>query len=268
MTPTERVPFLRGATPRVIAHRGLDPAGPGNTLGAFRRALAAGADILETDARASLDGVAVLVHDAEVIDSAGRRHVVADERWEELASLELPGGESLLALADALRLLPDALITIDVKANAAILPVAAAVNDAGAQDRVLLTSFSERRRTATLRRVPGAATSASAARFVVALLAAHAGLPLIVRAALRGIDALQVPERALGLSTTEPRPLLLLRAGGREVHIWTVNEPERMALLLRRGVDGIVTDRSDLARTEIDAFRNEHSRARPNTPPT
>jgi glycerophosphoryl diester phosphodiesterase len=42
----------------------------------------------------------------------------------------------------------------------------------------------------------------------------------------------------------------LLRAAHRqgvEVHVWTVNEPETMRRLVRAGVDGIVSDRADVA---------------------
>ncbi|HJF50307.1 MAG TPA: glycerophosphodiester phosphodiesterase, partial [Brachybacterium paraconglomeratum] len=48
--------FLPGPRPRRIAHRGLALEAPENTLEAFRAALDAGADILETDTRATRDG--------------------------------------------------------------------------------------------------------------------------------------------------------------------------------------------------------------------
>ncbi|PPF74144.1 MULTISPECIES: glycerophosphodiester phosphodiesterase family protein [unclassified Rathayibacter] len=271
MRTPERPLALSGPTPRVIAHRGFGPPAEGNTLAAFERALAAGADLLETDARASLDGVAVLVHDAEVIDRSGRRHVVAATRWEELADLRLAGGARLASLEQALAALPRARFNIDVKSRDAIDPVVAAVSGAAAAERVLITSFSEIRRAAALRRLPGAATSASAVRFVVALVAAHLGAALPVRLALRGIDALQVPERALGLRVAEPRILARLRVTGCEIHLWTIDDPERMEQLLALGIDGLVTDRTDLARAAVDAFLSAR-RPRPqeprNTPPT
>ncbi|NQX06872.1 glycerophosphodiester phosphodiesterase [Rathayibacter sp. VKM Ac-2856] len=250
---TPRPPFLSGRRPRVIAHRGFGPHGEGNTLESFERALSAGADLLETDVRASLDGVAVLVHDEEVVDARGLRHRIADTRWEELAAIELPlSGERLLPLAEALRRLPGAHFNIDVKARGAVVPVVEAVLATGARDRVLITSFSESRRRAAVRLLPGVATSASAPRFVAALLGAHLRFAPLVRCALRGIDALQVPERAAGLQVTDPRILARLRSTGAEIHLWTINDPTRMRALLALGVDGLVTDRTDLARAAVD----------------
>jgi len=69
----------------------------------------------------------------------------------------------------------------------------------------------------------------------------------VMRRALRGLVAVQVPERALGLSVTTERMIDRLHSASVEVHIWTVNDPDRMRELLALGVDGIVTDRADLA---------------------
>jgi glycerophosphoryl diester phosphodiesterase len=64
---------------------------------------------------------------------------------------------------------------------------------------------------------------------------------------LSGVHAVQIPERALGGETTTPRLLRAFHAAGVEVHVWTINDPTVMRALLARGVDGIVTDRADLA---------------------
>jgi glycerophosphoryl diester phosphodiesterase len=112
---------------------------------------------------------------------------------------------------------------------------------------VLVSSFSERRRQAALQLLPGVATSASGPVFARALLAAHAGFTPLLRRILRDVDAVQIPERALGLATTTPAMVDRFHEAGVEVHIWTINDPNDMARLLDVGVDGIVTDRADVA---------------------
>ncbi len=44
-----------------------------------------------------------------------------------------------------------------------------------------------------------------------------------------------------------PARIRAFHAAGVEVHVWTINDPATMHHLLDCGVDGIVTDRADLA---------------------
>jgi glycerophosphoryl diester phosphodiesterase len=68
-----------------------------------------------------------------------------------------------------------------------------------------------------------------------------------MRRALRGVHATQVPERRGRLRIVTRRFVRAVQAAGAEVHVWTINEPADMRRLLGLGVDGIVTDRCDLA---------------------
>jgi len=247
-------PFFTPPRPRVLAHRGLALDAPENTPLAFARAIAAGAGYLETDVNASADGVAILSHDPDLGRLLGRPERIGALTAAELARLDLGHGEGFATLAEALDGFPEARFNIDVKDPAAVGPTADAVLATGAVDRVLITSFSGDRRRATVARLPGVATSASAAGFVRALLAGKAGFGPAVRRALRGVDAVQIPERALGLRATTPRMLRAFHAAGVEVHVWTVNDPVRMAALFELGVDGIVTDRPDLAIPTADRY--------------
>lgn len=49
------------------------------------------------------------------------------------------------------------------------------------------------------------------------------------------------------MRVTTDRIVGAMHRAGVEVHVWTVNSPARMHELLDLGVDGIVTDRADLA---------------------
>ncbi|HWK20042.1 MAG TPA: glycerophosphodiester phosphodiesterase family protein [Microbacteriaceae bacterium] len=233
--------------PRVLAHRGLAIDAPENTPLAFVRAIEAGALHIETDVHASSDGVAVVAHDADLSRVAGREDRLGALSARELAAIDLGHGQGVVPLADVLDGFPETRFNIDVKDPRAVEPTARAVLRTGALDRVLITSFSGARRSATIALLPGVATSASAGSFLAALIAGKVGLSPAVRRGLRGVDAVQIPEHALGMSTVTARAIRGFHAAGVEVHVWTINDPRRMRELFELGVDGVVTDRADLA---------------------
>ncbi len=239
--------YLSPATPRVLAHRGLAVDAPENTMLAFAHAIAAGAEYIETDVQASLDGVAVVCHDADLARVAGRDVRVDKLTFSELKRIDLGHDQGFCSLAEAIDAFPETRFNIDMKAAAAVAPAATAIRDLRAVDRVLVTSFSESRRRAAVAALPGVVSSASASRFASALIAARAGARRATARALQGLVAVQVPERALGVTITSRRMIDRLHNAGVEIHVWTINSPTRMAELLDLGVDGIVTDRADLA---------------------
>lgn len=239
--------YFEPAAPRVLAHRGLALEAPENTLLAFAHALGLGVTHIETDVHESADGVAMVAHDADLSRIAGRPERVGDLTVAELAALDLGEGQHVPTLAEALDAFPEARFNIDLKSGGAIEPTVDAIRAARAEDRVLLTSFSERRRRAALALLPGVATSASGPRFAAALLATVVRGGPFVRAALRGLHAVQIPTRAIGLNTVSPARIRAFHAAGVEVHVWTINEQAEMHRLLALGVDGIVTDRADRA---------------------
>jgi glycerophosphoryl diester phosphodiesterase len=76
-------------TPITFAHRGGRADAAENTLPAFRRALAAGARGLESDARLAADGEVVLVHDA-VARRGWRRRRVDQSTSAQLGEMDVP----------------------------------------------------------------------------------------------------------------------------------------------------------------------------------
>lgn len=233
--------------PRVLAHRGLAIDAPENTLLAFASAAAAGAAYIETDVHMTHDGVAVIAHDPTLRRVAARDVAVAQLTMAELRRVELGHGQAFCSLEEALDGFPDLRFNIDVKVEDAVAPTLAALERTRAAPRVLLTSFSDRRRRRLGEAGSGAVTSAGRAAVVRSLLVAGLGSAAALTTALRGAVALQVPERAGPLRVVTPRLVETAHRAGAEVHVWTVNDPVHMARLLDMGVDGIVTDRADLA---------------------
>ncbi|MDR6868209.1 glycerophosphoryl diester phosphodiesterase [Microbacterium resistens] len=252
--------YLSGASaPRILAHRGLttapggDPSVFDNSALAFAAAHAAGAEYVETDCRLTADGKVVLFHDETLErlldDPRPLREVEAAELEERFA-----GRGGLLTLSDALESFPTLRFNVDVKERAAA--EAAGIAVAPHAQRVLLTSFSDATRRAAVeaaRRAGGVAPAASPGQRTIALLRLSSLLrsKALARRILREVDAIQVPERFGPIRVLTPALLRLSHAAGVEVHVWTVNEPTRMAELIDGGVDGIVTDRVDLAITTL-----------------
>jgi len=242
----------------VLAHRGLvtsDAAADGiveNSFGAFSEAHAAGIEYVESDCHLTADGTVILFHDEDLRRVAGDPRRVAELTLPELEDVMADRG-GLVTLAQALEAFPTLRFNIDVKSDPAAVPAGRIV--APHADRVLLTSFSDRRRRAALEAAAGAdgrpATSAGSGTVarVIAAVAARSGR--MVSRLLRGVDALQIPERRGGLRVLTPRLVSAAHANDVEVHVWTVNEADRMSRLLDLGVDGIVTDRADVALTVV-----------------
>lgn len=238
--------FFATASPRVFAHRGLAVAVSENSTESFALALRAGATHLETDTRITADGVAVLFHDAHY-RRGGRRVRLSERTLAELRDPVTGAGFEIPTLEGVLREFPAARFNIDVKENAVIAPAAAAIRGAGAGDRVLITSFNDHRARAARALLPGVASSASQSGVIRLILGLALHLPRLARSGLRGVQAVQLPVKFAGIRVLTPRLIELCHAHGVEVHIWTVNDPSEMARLLAMGVDGLITDRADLA---------------------
>ncbi len=245
--------FFSTSYPRIIAHRGLALDSPENTLLSFQKALSAGATHIETDVHASADGVAVISHDPDLNRLVGRDAAIGQLRMSELRRIDLGAGQSFASLADALDAFPETLFNIDIKVETAVSPAVDAIRAAGATGRVLITSFDEGRRRRTADALPGVASSASVSRVLVSVVGAKLAIAPLVRRALRGLVAIQVPERSAFVNVVTRRVVDSIHAAGREVHVWTVNDPADMTRLLDLGVDGIVTDRCDVLKGVVDS---------------
>lgn len=232
--------------PLAFAHRGFSPDGLENSAAAFSAALGLGFTHLETDARTTADGVVLLFHDEtldRVTDSHGQ---ISSLSAAEVAKARIGGREAIPLLADILAAFPETRLNVDVKDWHTVKALAGVIERLDAHDRVLIASFSDRRRRAVLRLLRR--RTASSAGIVCNAAFTLLG-PLVpegwLRKILHDVDALQVPVRYGPLTVVTSGFLRRAHRLGLQVHVWTVNDPAEMARLLDMGVDGIVTDRAD-----------------------
>ena len=100
----------------VYAHRGSSGTDPENTLRAFERAIADGADGAEFDVRATADGIPVLIHDRSLVRTTNGCGNVNELTLDQVRAFDAGGGQAVPTLADAVDLIAGRLrLDIEIK---------------------------------------------------------------------------------------------------------------------------------------------------------
>ncbi|MFE9769688.1 glycerophosphodiester phosphodiesterase [Streptomyces sp. NPDC005808] len=249
MSTRIRHPYLDHPGPIAFAHRGGAADGLENTLAQFRRAVEAGYRYIETDVHATADGKLVAFHDStldRVTDGAGR---IADLPWEDVRQARVAGKEPVPLFEELLETFPEVRWNVDIKAEPALHPLLNLIGRTGAWDRVCVGSFSEARVLRAQRLAGPRLATSYGTRGVLGLRLRSYGIPAAVRGSA---IAAQVPVSQSGVPVVDRRFLSAAHARGLQVHVWTVNDADRMHRLLDLGVDGIMTDHIDTLRSVLE----------------
>ena len=253
--PRTGCPYLDEPGPVLaFAHRGgafhPEIEGLENTLTAFRHAVSLGYRYLETDVHATSDGVLLAFHDTvldRVTDQVG---AISAATAQEVRRARVGGHEHVPTLAELFETFPDARFNIDIKSDGATRPLVDFLAARGAADRVLVGSWS-RRRLNEFRRLSQGQVATGAAPLEIALFK---GLPARFADRLTGrqVRALQIPHRRGPLTVATARFVRRMHAIDKHVHVWTIDDPAEMNALLDRGVDGLITDRTDILKSVLE----------------
>lgn len=253
----------RSRRPQVVAHRGASQEVPEHTSAAYERALEYGVDALECDVRLTLDGHLVCVHDRRVDRTSNGRGPVSTLElsrlreldfgsWKTLNDVEAPdtvsaGDTTVLTLERLLDMVAEhpgaPQLAIETKhpnryAGQVERAVLAALARRGwssigvdEPSRVRVMSFSQ----LALRRIHRAAPQLPTVFLMERL-------PLRMRDGSLPYGAMAAGP-SIGIIRGNPDYVRQVHALGRQVHVWTVDQPEDVALCLDLGVDAIITNR-------------------------
>jgi glycerophosphoryl diester phosphodiesterase len=239
-----------------MAHRGgarhPDLVGLENTMHAFRHAADLGYRYLETDVHVTRDGHLVAFHD-EVLDRmTDRPGALAQLLADELAQVRIAGEHAVPSMAELLEELPECRFNIDLKAPGSVDALADLIDRTGAHDRVCVGSFSSRHIQQFRRLTEGrVATSATPTEVAYFLGASWPRFLKLVRK--RPFGVMQIPRRRGRLRLVSRSVVRRAHAAGVHLHVWTVDEPAEMELLIDLGVDGLITDRTDVLKDVLTA---------------
>ncbi len=234
------------ALPLIVAHRGNSAHAPENTVAAFREAFDAGADMVETDLRATRDGELVLLHDNTVERTTGSpagalsamsfAHVrqLDAGKWKgaQYAGQRIPTFDEALEVAKG-----RGSLLLDIKAAGLGEKLAAAVKRRGMEHDVVLAPWSIAEAQALRKHLPATPTvligsapkQADAAWFAP-----------VLSAGLHGFN--------YAAGSLSPDFVRAAARRGLVVYAWTVNERSTMRRMARLGVTGVLTDDPALLR--------------------
>jgi glycerophosphoryl diester phosphodiesterase len=224
--------------PLVIAHRGASAYEVENSLAAFRAAQRMGADAVELDVHATVDG-SLFVHHDQTIDG----HPIPRLTTAAAAAFRLANGEPLPTLEQALQAIgPRLQVFIEVKS---------------------LPAQFDGRLFDAMQRGPnpsGYAVHGFDHRIVRRLGDELPPLPRGVLSSAYPVRPLRALEDAGATVLWQERglvdqPLVATLHGAHcRLFVWTVNEASEMEQLLSLGVDGLCTNFPDIGRRAVDAF--------------
>jgi glycerophosphoryl diester phosphodiesterase len=226
---------------QIIAHRGGAAVAPENTVAAFERGIADGADWLELDVQEDADGVIVVEHDRDFMRAAGVKLEVWQATTEDLTDLDIGSSfapefsdQRVPTLREVLELAKGkAGVFIELKYYGHDVSleqkVVDLVEETGMADHIVIMSlnYDGVRKTAALR-----------PDWTYGLLNA---------VAIGDLTRLDVNFLALTANATTVPMIRRSHKRGMKIYAWTIDDPVQMWVMMSRGVDGIITDRVELA---------------------
>lgn len=258
-TPMPTHAFTASDEVLVIAHRGGRGLWPENTLLAFEESVKIGVDVLEFDVHATRDSVLVVMHDATVDRTTEGTGRISDLTWAEISSLDAgydwtPDGGATFpyrgqglripAFTEVLMAFPDEKMNIELKSDEDYIRsnFLSLIESHHPPEKTVIASFRSEIITYVRENSPEIATAATVGdAFAFWILnALYLGFSYSPEA-----QVFQVPPGISGLNVVTPAFVTGAHAHNVDVHVWTINDEDKMAELIDFGVDGIMTDYPD-----------------------
>ena len=138
-------PFLESKKFLPFAHRGANYYNTENTLEAFKKALDIGFTHIETDVRASKDGVPYIFHDQTLERLTGDKITISRLNSNDLRKIRIRGGTAIPQLEEILEEFPKTYFNLDAKSWDVVLPLARTINHLKIFHRLCIGSFNDYR---------------------------------------------------------------------------------------------------------------------------
>ena len=230
----------------VTAHRGSSGRAPENSLSAIEAAIEDGADYAEIDVQETADGVVVLLHDEDLMRVAGVNRKIWDITYAELRDVDAGSwfsaeyaGERIPKLEEAIDLARGRIkLNIELKFNG--------------HDRMLVERVVEiidERDFAS-----DALVSSLDLDGVLKARDLHPPLKIgyMVYQSAGDVTDLEVDVLSFNVRRVNADLVASAQRAGKELHVWTVDDPQQMWSFIDLGVDNIITNQPATLRAVLE----------------
>jgi glycerophosphoryl diester phosphodiesterase len=215
-----------------IGHRGARAYAPENTIASFKKALEIGVDAVELDVRKTKDKQLVVIHDADIKRTTDGEGLVCELTLKEIKGFSAEGGEKIPTLEEALDFLDKKVkVFVELKEEGTEEQVLRVVHDRGLEKNVVIVSFLEDA-LRKVRELDG--------QIETGLIYAKHQNPLKAALDLKA-NYLVALYRFMHTANVEKA-----HQNGLKVVVWTINTPEEVEQYIKKGVDGITSDKPDM----------------------
>jgi glycerophosphoryl diester phosphodiesterase len=230
----------------IMAHRGASKAAPENTLAAFRKAIDDRADWIELDVQETADGQVVVFHDSDFMKLSNVNLKIWDATMDRLRDIDIGGWMSPAFKDQRVPTLAEVLDTCRGKIRVDI-ELKYYGHDQQLEQRVadIVDSHDMASQIMAMSLKADAVRKMKSIRpqwKVGQLMSVYAG-------DLKKLDA---DFLAVNASFVNRRFIRAAHANGKQVYVWTVNDAATMSRMIGCGVDGLLTDKPELARSVIE----------------
>jgi glycerophosphoryl diester phosphodiesterase len=215
-----------------VGHRGARAYEPENTLRSFKKALEIGVNAIELDVRRTKDNQLVVIHDADVKRTTNGKGIVSELTLDEIKEFSTAKDEKIPTLKEALNFLDSKVkILLELKEEGIEEQVLAAIREKGLQKKIIIVSFLEE----VLRKI-----RESEKEVETGLIYVKHKNPLKTALDLKANYLLPL------YRFTHTANVQKAHENGLKVIVWTINNPEEVAEYMKKGVDGIASDKPDI----------------------
>ena len=236
----------------IVAHRGAAGKAPENTLAAVRQAIADKTDWVEIDVQETSDGRVVVVHDSDFMKLSGVPLKTWEGTLEQVRQIDVGSWFGAEFADQRVPTLRDVLEAARGKAGV-VIELKYYGHDQALEQRVV-----------------DIVEDANMAAEVAIMSLKYEGIQkigalrpdwtigLLSATAVGDLAGLDVDFLAVNTGMAKPGFIRRAHAAGKQVFVWTLNDPVSISRMISLGVDGVITDEPEMAR-EVLADRADMS---------